>query len=160
MNDSEGTLIGSVASGHTSRPPHRGRTGQARSSQVFGVLVALAIVVIFSAALLLRDDRWTVPQWAVLLYGAASILCFLVYALDKAAARAGRWRAPERTLLGLGLIGGWPGGLLAQQMFRHKIRKPPFMRVFVGTVIANLVVLVLIATPLGGTALCSIVGCR
>ena len=123
------------------------------------MLVALAIAVLFFAALVVRDELWALPQWAVLFYGAVSILCFAVYALDKSAARAGRWRTPESTLLGLGLIGGWPGAILAQQMFRHKIRKRPFMRVFVGTVVANLAFLVLVATPLGTAAVCALVRC-
>ena len=139
--------------------PRRPGSPRSRSSQLFGVLVAVAIAVIFFAALVVRDERWTVPQWVALVYPAASILCFLVYALDKSAARGGRWRTSESTLLGLGLVGGWPGAILAQQLFRHKIRKPSFMRVFVGTVVANLAVLVLVATPLGTGAACSPVGC-
>ncbi|MCG2585684.1 DUF1294 domain-containing protein [Massilia sp. TS11] len=60
-------------------------------------------------------------------YTALSLLTFLVYAYDKAAARAGRRRVPERQLLVLGLLGGWPGGWLAQQLLRHKSAKPTFL---------------------------------
>lgn len=50
-------------------------------------------------------------------------LCFIAYARDEAKARAGQWRTPENTLLLLGLLDGWPGGLLAQRLLRHKSRK-------------------------------------
>jgi uncharacterized membrane protein YsdA (DUF1294 family) len=81
---------------------------------------------------------WPLPACALLLYAAASAACFAVYALDKAAARAGRRRTPERTLLLLGLCCGWPGALLAQQWLRHKTSKRPFQLAFWATVAANL----------------------
>jgi len=38
----------------------------------------------------------------------------------------GGWRVPEGHLLGLALIGGSPGALLARKVFHHKTRKEPF----------------------------------
>ena len=42
----------------------------------------------------------------------------------------GGQRIPERTLHGLELLGGWPGALVGQQLFKHKRSKAPYMRVF------------------------------
>jgi uncharacterized membrane protein YsdA (DUF1294 family) len=76
--------------------------------------------------------------FAAALYAVASAACFIAYALDKSAARQGRRRTPERTLLLLGLAGGWPGGLAAQQLLRHKSSKASFLVKFWLTVIVNL----------------------
>ncbi len=60
---------------------------------------------------------------AFLLVNAWTILRFWQ---DKQRARSGEWRISEASLLGLALIGGSPGALLARNLFRHKTRKQPF----------------------------------
>lgn len=75
------------------------------------------------------------------LYAVASVACFIAYALDKSAARKGRRRTPERTLLLLGLAGGWPGALAAQQWLRHKSSKTSFLAMFWFTVVLNVAAL-------------------
>ena len=75
------------------------------------------------------------------LYAGASVLAYVAYAMDKSAARNGRWRTQESTLHFLGLIGGWPGALLAQHAIHHKSRKEAFQVVFWLTVVLNCAVL-------------------
>lgn len=55
-----------------------------------------------------------------------NVVTFIAFAWDKHVALNGndyRRRVPEARLLGLGLIGGSLGGLLAMNIVRHKIRK-------------------------------------
>lgn len=73
----------------------------------------------------------------VIAYGALSCIAFMLYRHDKNAARAGRMRTRERTLHLIDLLGGWPGGLLAQDRVRHKTRKAKFQVVFWVTVAIN-----------------------
>jgi uncharacterized membrane protein YsdA (DUF1294 family) len=88
-----------------------------------------------------------VPYWVAILYLGASVLCFVAYAVDKSAAVAGRWRISESILLSLGLIGGWPGAIVAQQILRHKTKKTRFRSAFWGSVLLNVVAFVALASP-------------
>ncbi|MFS2008192.1 DUF1294 domain-containing protein [Duganella sp. CT11-25] len=76
--------------------------------------------------------------WLASLYGVASVLCFIAYAVDKSAAIHQRRRMSERSLLLLGLACGWPGGLLAQRWLRHKTVKTSFQIAYWCSVAANL----------------------
>jgi uncharacterized membrane protein YsdA (DUF1294 family) len=78
-----------------------------------------------------------VPPWVHALYGGASALCFALYAVDKQAAIHGRDRISESMLLSLGFVGGWPGAIVAQQLFRHKTSKLTFRIRFWLSVVAN-----------------------
>lgn len=102
-------------------------------------LSAFALLYLIAMAL------WALPGWPALGYGAASVLCFAIYARDKAAAVHGRRRTPESTLLLLGLACGWPGAILAQQWLRHKSSKPAFRRAFGCSVAANVAAFVWLA---------------
>ena len=98
---------------------------------------------IYAGAMLAWDLPWLVGG----AYLVTSLTCFVAYAVDKSAARNGGWRTPERTLLLLGLVGGWPGGLLAQQWLRHKTSKRSFRLVFWISVILNVLVFLYFAIP-------------
>lgn len=82
-------------------------------------------------------ERFDLTWWALLVYGTLSLITFAVYAIDKTAAARRGARVPEKTLLLLGLLGGWPGGLLAQLCLRHKTRKQPFRLRFWLTVLLH-----------------------
>ena len=53
-------------------------------------------------------------------------LSFLFMLTDKIKAIKGRWRIPEKTLLGICAMGGSLGGLIAMKLFRHKTLHPQF----------------------------------
>ncbi len=60
--------------------------------------------------------------WFAVFNGAA----FLAFGFDKwRAGRSGR-RTPEATLVLLGALGGWPGGFIGMNVFRHKTAKWTF----------------------------------
>lgn len=68
--------------------------------------------------------------WVALAYPLVSLFSFCQYWLDKQHAQKGRWRTPENSLHIAELLGGWPGALVAQQVFRHKTCKVSFQLVF------------------------------
>ena len=78
-----------------------------------GVVALLAIV-----------GRLWWPVAAV--YIVTSMAAYAEYEDDKKAAQVGVRRTNEWTLITLGLIGGWPGALVARHRFRHKTSKFAF----------------------------------
>jgi len=78
------------------------------------------------------------PRIIISVYFIASALTFIAYVLDKSAAKGNRRRIKENTLHFCGLIGGWPGALLAQHLIRHKTKKSSFQVVFWMTVAFNI----------------------
>jgi len=99
------------------------------------------VLCVFVAALAVAYFAADLPLWIPVLYLVMSVAAFAAYGVDKSAARAGRGRVSEQTLLAVGILGGWPGALIAQQVFRHKTRKRSFRRVFWFTVVINVAVL-------------------
>ncbi|MBY3560860.1 DUF1294 domain-containing protein [Rhizobium laguerreae] len=75
-------------------------------------------------------------KWA-LLFLALNLLVFSIYLSDKQAARQGKRRLSERTLLLLALIGGSLGAVAAQQLLRHKTRKEPFRSILAAILILH-----------------------
>lgn len=86
-------------------------------------------------------------------YLFASALSFFLYGWDKTAARGDRWRTQERTLHTFDLFGGWPGALVAREVFRHKTKKRSFVVTFWSTVVLNCAALAWLSTSSGGAFL-------
>lgn len=82
---------------------------------------------LFALLLAVAVFRVTASLWLVGIYAVMSVVSFALYGSDKAAAEAKRWRTSEARLLAADLFCGVIGGLLAQEAFRHKTRKPTFI---------------------------------
>jgi uncharacterized membrane protein YsdA (DUF1294 family)/cold shock CspA family protein len=113
----------------THRPRSEATAGSAWPRKTIGAL--------FLVVLLLGWIFTKVPTIIALAYGAMSVLAILLYGVDKSAAVNNRWRIQESTLQFVGLVGGWPGALFAQDVFRHKSKKAEFQFTFWVTVVFN-----------------------
>lgn len=73
-----------------------------------------------------------------------NVLAFALMGLDKAKAKAGAWRIPEKTLfLATALFGGL-GGTLGMYFFRHKTKHWYFKLGFPALLVVQIVLLALV----------------
>ena len=63
-----------------------------------------------------------IPDLLVLYLALMNILAFVAFGKDKAAARRGQRRIPEKTLFQMSLLGGSAGALIGMHVFHHKTR--------------------------------------
>jgi uncharacterized membrane protein YsdA (DUF1294 family) len=73
------------------------------------------------------------PAYAWLV--SANAITLLLYGYDKRQAVVGGSRVPELVLHVAALLGGSPGALLGQGLFRHKTQKLSFQMVFAAIVL-------------------------
>lgn len=85
--------------------------------------LAIAMGLLLAVGLFLERLPWPLA----LLYVAMGFVSFLAYGRDKKFAEGRQWRTSEATLLGIDLAFGVIGGLLGQEVFRHKTRKPEYI---------------------------------
>jgi uncharacterized membrane protein YsdA (DUF1294 family)/cold shock CspA family protein len=131
------------------------RVERSTASGGWGPTVFVTLFLAFLAGAVFTGK---LPLEVLGVYFAASLLAFIAYAYDKSAAEKDHWRTKESTLHLFGLIGGWPGALLAQKAFRHKSRKREFQSVFWATVFVNCAALVVYSSPTASRILLSILG--
>lgn len=70
-----------------------------------------------------------------------NIVTIIAYYVDKRAAIRHKWRVPEKTLHTLEFLGGWPGAIVAQKLFRHKTKKQSYQSTFVWVISAELAII-------------------
>ena len=100
-----------------------------------------SVVVLFLMALGLLFMMQEIALWVLVSYLSLSLLTFVLYGIDKRNAIKERWRISEKTLQVFALLGGWPGALLAQQVFRHKTQKRSFIFLLWLAIFINVVAL-------------------
>ena len=125
---------------HATKPGRGGSPAQWGTASYFAIPAFLVLYLVTAVV-------WRVPGWVAGLYVALSV-CLVANAVDKSAAVAGRWRLSESVLLSLGLAGGRPGAIVAQQVLRHKSNKVEFRSAFWGRVVLNIVAFVAFNSPL------------
>ena len=108
-------------------------------------------IILFAAIYLATVVIWSAPLWPLAVYGAMSLLTFVAYSIDKSAARQGRKRTSESSLLLLSFVGGWPGAIIAQQALRHKTVKYPFRSYHAMVVALNIAAFLFLVSPWGHT---------
>ncbi|AUD59662.1 MULTISPECIES: DUF1294 domain-containing protein [Shewanella] len=140
MTNSKPAKTGNRASPQTNRAQNS-RTQKSNTAASGSSLMPLLLVLIFLAGLIGAAQQHMLPYGIAGMYLTLSLLTFIAYAIDKSAAKRGKWRTKESTLHLLALMGGWPGALFAQNVLRHKSVKASFRNVFWLTVVANLAVL-------------------
>jgi uncharacterized membrane protein YsdA (DUF1294 family) len=107
------------------------------------------VAVLFLLVVGIEVFTGNLPASVLGLYLLASIVAFGVYGADKKASQDDRWRVPEKILHLLGMAGGWPGALVAMNVFQHKSRKMSFLAAFWIVAAVNVVVMVGMALPVG-----------
>lgn len=99
------------------------------------LLACAALLVLPGVAVWPLFERWG-WAWIAAPLGLGA-LSFALYAFDKRRAVRGGGRVAEAQLLAIDVLGGWPGGLLAQQVFRHKNAKIAYQVAFWFIVLAH-----------------------
>jgi uncharacterized membrane protein YsdA (DUF1294 family) len=98
------------------------------------VLCLAGLLVLPVTALIKSHVDW--PLWSVYVL-AMSVGSYALYAADKQRARENVWRISENRLHLIAVLGGWPGGFIAQRRLRHKCSKANFKVVFWIIVLAH-----------------------
>ena len=80
----------------------------------------------------------------IIVLAVMNILSFTLMAMDKKAARKGKWRVPEKTLFLFTALFGGLGGVLGMHLCRHKTKHWYFRLGFPALLILQIAVLVML----------------
>lgn len=103
-------------------------------------LICLALSMVLTGTLIV----WGMPA-ALAYLSAISLVTFSCFGWDKHLAKRSGQRIPENCLHALAFLGGSPGSLLGQRVFRHKSTKKAFQRIYWVIVGVQILILITIA---------------
>lgn len=122
------------------------RTSSLKAETAKPLYFSLAFCMLIVAFVIAGILHWKILGY----YMVVNIIVWFLYMFDKNSARSNAQRTPENTLHIFSLLGGWPGALLAQRMFRHKSSKRSFQNAYWVTVWSHCAVfalLIILLTP-------------
>ena len=102
-----------------------------------GLIASICFALISLGAVSVAAYGGLLPPVVPVTYAVASLVAVIAYGVDKGKAQTGSWRMAESRLHFLELIGGWPGALVGQHLFRHKTRKASYQLEFWCIVVLN-----------------------
>lgn len=121
------------------------------STPTYPSLIPTAISSVFLIILIIVTLIFHKPLWIPISYVIISSITFFAYYIDKAEAMRREQRVPEIALHTLEFLGGWPGALIAQYYYRHKIKKFSYLAIYWVLVISNVGVLTWFYLPIAQT---------
>ncbi len=87
-------------------------------------------------------------SWLILpIIIVSSTYSFLLHGMDKKAAASEQWRVPESKFYLFALIGGWPGSLIGQHVFRNKTQKKKYQNNFMFFIFINVIAVIWVIYP-------------
>ena len=86
--------------------------------------------------------------WIVFL--AMNLFAFALYGIDKAKAKRGAWRIPEKTLLAAAWLLGGVGAWLGMRLFRHKTKSATFVWGVPPAAVVSLTLIILFSVKMSG----------
>jgi uncharacterized membrane protein YsdA (DUF1294 family)/cold shock CspA family protein len=115
-------VVGVGSRNAKSRGPSRATRSPARRYYPVRLVVAVGITMLA----LVGTVMGSVPLLLLIAYGVMGAAAAAFYYNDKRRAETGGWRISEASLHGMDLAFGIVGGLVAQQLIRHKTAKRGF----------------------------------
>lgn len=102
----------------------------------------MLLVFFFSFVLIVLCFLNLIESQFVALYCVMSVFTFVVYGIDKYKAKLNKVRVPESALHIYSVLGGWPGAMIGQHVFRHKTVKQPFKKNLYVSIVMNVICLI------------------
>lgn len=112
-----------------------------RSRRLSPYRLFLAVGLLFTALGTLVAHWGLNSSWFWSYLAAINLVTLCLYGFDKRQASDGKLRVPERVLHLHALIGGTPGALVAQRLFRHKTVKGSFRAWFWGLLVLQVILI-------------------
>lgn len=104
-------------------------------------------IVIYAVCILVLSTMHQLPALYIPILILVNAVTYYFYKKDKTAAQQNGWRVEEKNLHLLAFLGGWPMAWYAQQHLRHKTKKDTFQKMYIVSIVLNIVLVAFLVSP-------------